>query len=37
MVWTRTLEIFVCEDKVLLYDKVSNHGIELGDINVLGT
>ena len=35
MVWTRTLEIFVYEDKVLLRGKVSNHGGELGGINVI--
>ena len=34
VVWTRTLEIFFCEDKVVLCGQVSNHGGELGGINV---
>ena len=30
----RTLEIFVCEDKVVLYDKIYDHDSELGCIDV---
>ena len=35
MVGIRDLEIFICEDQVLLGGKVSNHGGKLRGVNVI--